>query len=180
MMKFKSTTTDNLNTIPKEDSIIVTTDATTLAYCANNQLHKADKPEWHVVAEPGIWLIRDGVLDTKLAEQYKLTRYNTSSVYQGKDGYVIRNSTYSDVYYRFTVDFTELSTINIAATATGNNPTQVILSNSTLPENAIVSGSVAGTASIDVSKITGTHYLYVYLAWWQHGLTSTTTSLVLS
>lgn len=176
-MKFKNTTSSAIEQIPTEDSIVVTTDTSLVGYCVDNQLHKADKPEWHVIAEQNMGLIHDGVLSSYYANLLESANNNgasTAQAYQGESAYRLSVTSGNDfAWIRWKVDFDNVDYIDInSQRVSGPYNLALRISDSTYdPSSAywgtwgfdrgiFTTGVRSGEYTVDVSKYTGTHWLY--------------------
>ena len=176
-MKFKNTTSSVIEQIPKEDSIVVTTDTSLIGYCANNALYKVDKPEWHIVEEQNMRLIRDGVLSSYYANLLESANNNgasTAQAYQGENAYRLSITSGNDfAWIRWKVDFDNVDYIDInLQRVSGPYTLQLRISDSTYDSSSAYWGTwsfdrgifttsvSSGEYTIDVSKYTGTHWLY--------------------
>ncbi len=116
-MKFRSTDINHIDEIPTQDSIIAVTDDSLLAYCADNTLHKVTKPEWRIVEEQNMGLIRDGVLSSYYATLLEFASNNgasTCKAYQGDDAYkLICGSGGDAAWIRWRVDFDKVDEVYI-------------------------------------------------------------------
>ena len=101
-MKFRNTTLSSIEQkkIPTDDSIVVTTDASLVSYCADDVLHKVNRPDWKSIDLPAPGkLISDGVLNPLYASTLQFDSNDgagTCRAYQEEDAYRISTTKFQE------------------------------------------------------------------------------------
>lgn len=179
-MKFTSTDINHIDEVPTQDSIIAVTDDSLLAYCADNTLHKVTKPEWHVVDEPNIGLIRDGILNGFYANKLDFGSNNGASscvARQEETAYRLSTTTsWEAAWIRWKIDFDKVDYVDVKwQLVSGFDRIEFRISDGTYNPASSSWNSYAQDAykiysesitakeyTVNVSKYTGVHWMYIH------------------
>lgn len=179
-MKFTNTTSTALGQMPTDDSIVVTTDTSLVGYCADNVLHKANKPDWQIMDEPNVGLIKDGILNQVYANKLEFGSNNgagTCRAYQAADAYRLSADVASDLaWIRWKVDFDNVDSVYVKSQKVAGYGVMTLRISDTTFDPSIASYYIPiyednkriyreiisnGQQIVNVSTFTGVHWLYL-------------------
>lgn len=177
-MKFKNTTSSVIEQIPTEDSIVVTTDTSLVGYCANNALYKVDKPSWHIVDEPNIGLIRNGILATHYATRFTFGSNDGAGgckAFQDENKYMLDAGAWEVAWIRWKINFDDVDYVyvkyqrgssnrdsNFCISDAAYDPSSARWTNFYDDSQKIYTKGISVNGDIiDVAQYTGVHWMYV-------------------